>query len=54
MFAASQIARRAAEKNREQKEAERTAEHEQKRESSRKAKVRPAFAHGLLCKRDYV
>jgi hypothetical protein len=25
-----------------------------KQESKRKAKVRPAFAHGLLCKRDYV
>jgi hypothetical protein len=28
------------------------AEQKTQQESKRKAKVRPAFAHGLLCKRD--
>jgi hypothetical protein len=33
-------------------QAAKEAEQKTQQESKRKAKVRPAFAHGLLCKRD--
>jgi hypothetical protein len=56
---ASRASKQEAEKERkrkveEQKQESKRKVEEQKQESKRKAKVRPAFADGLLCRRDYV